>query len=337
VIFRDADHVLSSTGFLNSFNRSTASERGVITEAWQSWQPSRPRNNRSSPNNFDGRSPSQIRYLDEEHLTYDPNQFDYGSSSDQSDDVIFDSRGKKRRKVHAKIKTDVMKNLSFHNYPSHIAQPVPEPESTRQQRRRSRLAPRSTNGSAILPTKRNANAKVADAQSNLLSLEEETEIAYQIKHFRAVMRVKDQLVDWMSKEVNHRYMGQAYEPSDEQWASACSLSVFELHEVLARGQEARTKIITGNVGLVTMIAKRYHNLLQGSSNAQVGTDATLKLEDLIQEGYIGIMDAAERFDPEKGFRFSTYGSHWVRQRILRSISESSRIIRLPVHVQTMVS
>lgn len=118
---------------------------------------------------------------------------------------------------------------------------------------------------------------------------------------------------------------------------------------MTQGQEARTKLITGNIGLVTMIAKRYYNLLgvgnarggragsgMGGGRGGGGTDATLKLEDLIQEGYIGIMDAAERFDPDKGFRFSTYGSHWVRQRILRSISESSRIIRLPVHVQTMV-
>ncbi|KAL3792587.1 hypothetical protein HJC23_005557 [Cyclotella cryptica] len=149
----------------------------------------------------------------------------------------------------------------------------------------------------------------------------------------------------MSKEVPHRSMDNRYQPSEEQWASACSLSIHQLHDVMTKGQEARTKLITGNVGLVTMIAKRYYNLL-GAGNARGGraaaggggggTDATLKLEDLIQEGYIGIMDAAERFDPEKGFRFSTYGSHWVRQRILRSISESSRIIRLPVHVQTML-
>ena len=51
---------------------------------------------------------------------------------------------------------------------------------------------------------------------------------------------------------------------------------------------------------------------------------------------MGIMEAAERFNPEKGFRFSTYATHWIRQRIVRSIAESSRTIRLPIHVQTII-
>jgi RNA polymerase primary sigma factor len=55
---------------------------------------------------------------------------------------------------------------------------------------------------------------------------------------------------------------------------------------------------------------------------------------MIQEGNLGLMAAAERYNPERGFRFSTYAVYWVRQRILRSISDSSRIIRLPAHVHT---
>ncbi|KAK1737526.1 hypothetical protein QTG54_011812 [Skeletonema marinoi] len=51
---------------------------------------------------------------------------------------------------------------------------------------------------------------------------------------------------------------------------------------------------------------------------------------------MGIMEAAERFDSTKGFRFSTYATHWIRQRMLRSIAETSRTIRLPVYVQTMI-
>ena len=51
---------------------------------------------------------------------------------------------------------------------------------------------------------------------------------------------------------------------------------------------------------------------------------------------MGIMEAAERYDPTRGFRFSTYAAHWIRQRIVRSIAESSRMIRLPAHVQTIV-
>lgn len=132
-------------------------------------------------------------------------------------------------------------------------------------------------------------------------------------------------------------------PSDNQLASACSLSIDQLHDIMARGQEAKTRLIKGNVGLVTMIAKKYHNMLRNddlgrgaSGGGAGGTDATLKLDDLIQEGYTGMLEAAERFDPTRGCRFCTYATHWIRQRIVRSIAESSRMIRLPVHVQTTI-
>ena len=82
-----------------------------------------------------------------------------------------------------------------------------------------------------------------------------------------------------------------------------------------------------------MIAKRYYNMLNPSTS---GTDATLKLEDLVQEGHTGLLEAADRFDETKGCRFSTYATFWVKQRIIRSIAESSRMIRLPEHVQTTI-
>ncbi len=71
--------------------------------------------------------------------------------------------------------------------------------------------------------------------------------------------------------------------------------------------------------LVINIAKTYRN-------------RAIPLEDLIQEGAIGLMQAAERFDPEKGFRFSTYATHWIRQAIGRAIDNKSKAIRLPAHV-----
>ena len=71
--------------------------------------------------------------------------------------------------------------------------------------------------------------------------------------------------------------------------------------------------------LVINIAKTYRN-------------RSFPLEDLIQEGAIGLMQAAERFDPEKGFRFSTYATHWIRQAIGRAIDNKSKAIRLPAHV-----
>lgn len=94
----------------------------------------------------------------------------------------------------------------------------------------------------------------------------------------------------------------------------------ELTKAVQNGDEkARQKLVESNMRLVINIAKSYRN-------------RTIPLEDLIQEGAIGLMQAAERFDPDKGFRFSTYATHWIRQSIGRAIDNKSKAIRLPAHV-----
>jgi len=89
--------------------------------------------------------------------------------------------------------------------------------------------------------------------------------------------------------------------------------------VQAGDESARQRLIESNMRLVINIAKTYRN-------------RAIPLEDLIQEGAIGLMQAAERFDPDKGFRFSTYATHWIRQAIGRAIDNKSKAIRLPAHV-----
>jgi RNA polymerase primary sigma factor len=94
----------------------------------------------------------------------------------------------------------------------------------------------------------------------------------------------------------------------------------ELTRAVQKGDRAaRQKLVESNMRLVINIAKSYRN-------------RAIPLEDLIQEGAIGLMQAAERFDPDKGFRFSTYATHWIRQSIGRAIDNKSKAIRLPAHV-----
>ncbi len=91
------------------------------------------------------------------------------------------------------------------------------------------------------------------------------------------------------------------------------------HQAQKGCREARQRLVESNMRLVINIAKSYRN-------------KAIPLEDLIQEGAIGLMHAVERFDPDKGFRFSTYATHWIRQSIGRAIDNKAKAIRLPAHI-----
>ena len=98
----------------------------------------------------------------------------------------------------------------------------------------------------------------------------------------------------------------------------------EIRLSLERAKASREKLIRHNLRLVVSIAKKYRA-------------SGLPLIDLIQEGNIGLMTAVERYDPELGYRFSTYATFWIRQAIGRAVANLSRTIRVPVHMHDLIS
>lgn len=178
------------------------------------------------------------------------------------------------------------------------------------------------------------------SQMPLLKASEEKILGGRIQRMQELKLLRDEL---LGKEPSrqgrapkgygesHRRAPPSEDPEDsedalsrEEWAAAAGISVAELDEAIGSGVVAKQELVSRNMRLVVAVARRYQNLGVG-------------LPDLIQEGSFGLIKAAERYDPWRGFRFSTYASWWIQQTVTRAVAAQSRLIRLPMHVHNLLN
>lgn len=136
------------------------------------------------------------------------------------------------------------------------------------------------------------------------------EIAYgrQVQQIMAIEQRKNELTQQLDRE-----------PTMVELAVDIDKSELEIAQIQNFGQRAKQKMVTANLRLVVSIAKKY-------------TNRNLEFLDLLQEGAIGLQRGVEKFDPNRGYKLSTYVYWWITQSITRAIAEKSRTVRLPIHI-----
>jgi len=142
----------------------------------------------------------------------------------------------------------------------------------------------------------------------LLTHEQEIVYGKQVQQMMAFIDAKETLAQTLQRE-----------PNTAEWAEHVHLSEAELERMMSLGQRAKRKMIEANLRLVVAIAKKYQK-------------RNMEFLDLIQEGTLGLERGVEKFDPMRGYKFSTYAYWWIRQAITRAIAQQARAIRLPIHI-----
>ncbi|MFM7550035.1 MAG: RpoD/SigA family RNA polymerase sigma factor [Cyanobacteriota bacterium] len=143
----------------------------------------------------------------------------------------------------------------------------------------------------------------------LLTHEQEITLGRQVQELMAL--------EELEQELSLRAGGS--KPSQDELAQTAGLTPQQLRKRLTAGRRAKERMVAANLRLVVSVAKKY-------------TKRNMELLDLIQEGTIGLVRGVEKFDPTRGYKFSTYAYWWIRQGITRAIAEKSRTIRLPIHI-----
>jgi len=158
----------------------------------------------------------------------------------------------------------------------------------------------------------NSNFAKELLKHNLLTASDEFELAKQFK-VGVQIKVQSRLLDQQyGREATHREIAEALEISAEQ-----------VRVLIDKSEAAKKILVRANMRLVFHIARYYR--FRG-----------VAYPDLVQEGTFGLMKAVDKYDPDRGFRFSTYASWWIKQAVSRAIAEKSRIIRLPVHIHDLM-
>ncbi len=147
----------------------------------------------------------------------------------------------------------------------------------------------------------------------LLTHEQEITLGRQVQELGILERLQAEIAEI-----------QGEKPSLEEIANKAGLTLIEVKRTFKNGNRAKEQMVSANLRLVVSVAKKY-------------TKRNMELLDLIQEGTIGLVRGVEKFDPARGYKFSTYAYWWIRQGITRSIAEKSRAIRLPIHVTEMLN